>query len=65
MSGMRAWNSPNRKLMRSMGLAAHLPVITPLTMDTVKQSIANAMARNMMSIMFIYVKNANSFCCFQ
>ena len=62
---MRAWKSPKRKLILSMGAACHLPLITPLTIDTVKQSIANATARKMMSIMFIYVKIANLFCQFQ
>ena len=48
-SGIKAWKSPNRKLICNITRHSLRPKITPLTIDTVKQSIARAIANRIIS----------------
>ena len=53
MSGMAAWKKPNRKAIQRMMCHMALRKMTPLTMDTAKQSNASAIESSRMSPKFM------------
>ena len=49
MKGMAAWKKPNKKAIFPITRQRILRMVTPLTTDTAKQSIANATANKNIS----------------